>query len=81
MYKLLKIHDDKFKMISMDGPSLIEGSWPIVKGFCEYQGFNDLDLALEVMDKNGHNAAEFGINRSFIFSMDNPFMPKLKIVS
>tara|TARA_R110000868_G_C10973188_1_gene771461 strand:+ start:13966 stop:14214 length:249 start_codon:yes stop_codon:yes gene_type:complete len=82
MYTFLKVHDNRFKMIQNDSQTvIIEGTWNHILGFLEFQGFQDLELALEIMEKNGHNAADFGMNRSFIFSFDNKQIPKLRLVS
>ena len=81
MYTLVKIHDNKFRMIEDRGPLVIEGDWSLVSGFCEYKGFIDLDSAKEAMELRNHNAANFGAGKSFIFSFDNKRIPKLKIVS
>ena len=81
MYTLLKIHDERFRMIQNKSHTIIDGPWNYVLGFLSTQGFSDLELALEIMEKNNHNATDFGINRSFIFSKNNDHIPKLKIVS
>lgn len=81
MYTLLRITEDKYRMVENKGSTIIEGNWEMVKGYCEYQGFRDLDLARQIMEENIHNAADFGIGKAFIFSFDNKHIPNLRIVS
>ena len=81
MYVLTKLHDNKYKMVQTKSHLIVEGSWNDVRGYCEYQGFSDLDLAFQMMESKGNNSAHFGIRRCFLYTFNNPNIPKLRLVS
>lgn len=68
MYKLNRLNTDLYEIRSKEGETIVKGPFSKVKSLASIQGFQDLDLAKQIMDENNHNCADFGIYRSFIFS-------------
>jgi len=70
MYQIYSKNDQW--VFSQKGVVKFEGSLKdIVKSAIVYGiEFNELEIAVDTMIKNDHNAAEFGMFKSFIFSFN-----------
>ncbi len=69
--------------LSKDGLTLFSGNLESIKLASEKIGFDpaEIDLAVSVMDAQGHDEAEFGIRRRFIFSrLINEFTTLTRVI-
>ena len=67
--KLFKLRKDLFAYF-VDGKLIKSGELLDVGKYMELCGIREIMFALEVMEKQNHDVADFGINGGFLYSMD-----------
>ncbi len=67
---IIKISSLHFKLI-VEGEVTCEGTEAIIRRAAEAQSFEDVELALDELAKTGHNKAEFGISRVFMYAKED----------
>lgn len=69
MFILKKLSSNLFKLTdSQENRIIAIGDRISLKINAEAEGFDDLDLAIQIMDQTGDTAAEFGIFKRFLFT-------------
>ncbi len=74
MYEIYKVNEDLYQVHStFEGRVSMEGTCLAILTYCVHTlGFNanELEFALLDLIKNDHDAAHFGVNRTFIYSFN-----------
>lgn len=73
MYRMYMIDDETWQ-IHATGKAAYEGNLKQIMKHCIHSlgfEFEDLEAAVMEMNKRGHNGAEFGVLKGFIFTFEN----------
>lgn len=73
MYNI-KIEKDMFTLkFDRKSPNdlILKAPLHSLKSILKHLQFNDVDLALEIMNANGHDCANFGVRKHFISSCES----------